>query len=314
MSVLRNHNVAEGFTLGNVQVGPEDLRKSRLIAGSAVARLDNNTAVALGFSEGAKEMERRLTGASAGSFLIASDIAGNPGFAARRGTSMAIRHQFGHTGLTVSTESGDVWQDIQTSSVGSPYRFTTISADQTLGSNWLSVGVSRLDEKDSLLGGRISSVLGGGGGARTTFLDAEARHNFGAGVIATMAARRGWTEFAGGKFQTGAYSFDVTKAGILSGHDSLGFRLAQPLRVEQGGLSMMLPTAYNYLTGATTDTLSEMSLTPSGRELDAELSYGSTLLGGSAWLGGNIYYRRQPGHIASLPDDQGAAIRFSLAF
>jgi hypothetical protein len=227
---------------------------------------------------------------------------------------MAIRHQFGHTGLTVSTESGDVWQDIQTSSVGSPYRFTTISADQTLGSNWLSVGVSRLDEKDSLLGGRISSVLGGGGGARTTFLDAEARHNFGAGVIATMAARRGWTEFAGGKFQTGAYSFDVTKAGILSGHDSLGFRLAQPLRVEQGGLSMMLPTAYNYLTGATTDTLSEMSLTPSGRELDAELSYGSTLLGGSAWLGGNIYYRRQPGHIASLPDDQGAAIRFSLAF
>jgi len=76
----------------------------------------------------------------------------------------------------------------------------------------------------------------------------------------------------------------------------------------------MLPTSYDYLTGAATDTLSEMSLTPSGRELDAELSYGSTLLGGNAWLGGNLYYRRQPGHIASLPYDEGAAIRFSLGF
>jgi hypothetical protein len=259
-------------------------------------------------------MERRLTGASAGSFLIASDIAGNPGFAAKRNSSMAVRHQFGHTGITVSTESGDAWQEIQTSETASPYRFTAIAADQTLGSNWLSVGVSRLDEKDSLLGGRMSAMLGGGGGARTTFIDAEARHNFGAGVIGTIAARHGWTDFAGGKFQTGAYSFDLTKAGILSTHDSLGFRLAQPLRVESGALAMMLPTSYDYMTGVATDTLSRMSLTPSGRELDAELSYGSSLLGGNAWLGGNLYYRRQPGHIASLPDDEGAAVRFSLAF
>ena len=76
----------------------------------------------------------------------------------------------------------------------------------------------------------------------------------------------------------------------------------------------MLPTSYDYLTGAATDTLSTMSLSPSGRELDAELSYGASLLGGNAWLGGNLYLRRQPGNIASLPDDKGAAIRFSLGF
>jgi len=38
------------------------------------------------------------------------------------------------------------------------------------------------------------------------------------------------------------------------------------------------------------------------------------LLGGNAWLGGNLFYRRQPGHIASAPDGKGAAIRFSLGF
>jgi hypothetical protein len=57
-----------------------------------------------------------------------------------------------------------------------------------------------------------------------------------------------------------------------------------------------------------------MSLSPSGREVDAELSYGSSLFDGSAWLGGNVYVRRQPGHIASASNDVGGAIRFSLGF
>jgi hypothetical protein len=173
--------------------------------------------------------------------------------------------------------------------------------------------MSRLIEKQSLLGGRMTTVLGGGG-ASTTFLDAEARHNFGHGWTSTLSARRGWTDFSGGKFQTGAYAFDLAKLGILSDHDAFGFRLAQPLRVEHGGFAMMLPTAYDYASQTATDSLSRMSLTPSGREIDAELSYGSTLLEGNAWLGGNLFYRRQPGHIANAPADAGAAIRFNLSF
>jgi hypothetical protein len=76
----------------------------------------------------------------------------------------------------------------------------------------------------------------------------------------------------------------------------------------------MLPTSYDYATGAATDTLSRLSFTPSGREVDAELSYGSSLLAGNGWVGANLFYRRQPGHIANSPDDVGAAIRFSLGF
>jgi hypothetical protein len=226
---------------------------------------------------------------------------------------MAVRHQFGSVGVTMSGETGDVWQDVKTSATGSPYRFTNIAADHKFGSSWVSVGMSRLEEKQSLLGGRMSNVLGGGG-ASTLFLDAEARHDFGSGWTSTLTARRGWTDFAAGKFQTGAYAFDVAKSGVLSGHDSLGFRVAQPLRVEHGGFAMMLPTSYDYTTLTATDTLSHMSLSPSGREIDGELSYGSWLIGDNGWLGANLFYRRQPGHIASLPDDKGAAIRFSLSF
>ena len=146
------------------------------------------------------------------------------------------------------------------------------------------------------------------------FLDAEARHNFGGGWTSTLTARRGWTDFSGGKFETGAYAFDLAKAGLLSNRDSIGLRFAQPLRVDLGGFAMLLPTSYDYTTGLATDTLSTMSLRPSGRELDAELSYGSTLIGGNAWLGGNLFIRRQPGNIASMPMDTGAALRFSLGF
>jgi hypothetical protein len=313
MTVRERHDLADGYSVERMGIGPEDLRKSRLIAGSAVARLDKKTAVALGFSEGAKAMERRLTGATAGAFLIANDVAGNPGFAAKRGNSMAIRHQFGGTGVTFSGETGNVWQEVKTSATGSPYRYASIAVDRSFGSNWLSLGVSRLDEKQSLLGGRMSDTLGGGG-ASTTFLDAEARHSFGRGWSSALTARRGWTDFAGGKFQTGAYAVDVTKLGILSDRDTLGFRLSQPLRVEHGGFAMMLPTTYDYATETATSSLSRMSLAPSGREVDAELSYGSTLLGGTAWLGGNLFYRHQPGHIASAPADAGAAIRFTLGF
>ena len=65
--------------------------------------------------------------------------------------------------------------------------------------------------------------------------------------------RRGWTDFAGGRFQSGAYAFDLAKLGLLNGQDRLGLRLSQPLRIERGGVAMMLPTSYDYATGLATE-------------------------------------------------------------
>ncbi len=294
-------------------IGPEDARKSRLIAGSAIARLDSKTAVALGFSEGAKSIERRLSGAESGAFLIAKDVAGEAGFAAKRDGSLALRRNFGPVGVTLSGETGSVWQEIKTSATGSPYRWASVSVDRNFGKTWLSAGISNLDETQTLLGGRMGGALGGGG-SNSRFLDLEARRDLGNGWSASLAGRRGWTDFAGGRFQTGAYSFDLSKFGILGGSDRLGFRIAQPLRIENGGFALMLPTAYDYSTQTATSSLSRFSLTPSGREVDAELSYGSSIFGDSGWIGGNLFVRRQPGHIARADDDYGAAVRFSLGF
>jgi hypothetical protein len=294
MTVSERHDLA-GYALQSINVGPVDLRRSRLIAGAAIAHLDNRTAVAFGFAEGAKAMERRLTGANAGLFLIAADVGGTPGFSAKRNSSLAVRHEFAGLGVTTSGETGDVWQDIRTSATGSPYRLVTIAIDKSLGRNFLSLGTSRLEEAHSLLGGRLSLLLGGRGGAATTFLDAEACHEFGGGWSTGITARRGWTDFAGGKFQTGAYAFDVSKLGLLSARDSIGLRIAQPLRVEHGGFAMKVPTSWDYVTETATYSATRMSLSPSGRETDGELSYGSSLLRGNGWFGANLFYRPPAG-------------------
>ena len=124
----------------------------------------------------------------------------------------------------------------------------------------------------------------------------------------------GWTQFGGGKLQTDAYAFDLAKSRLFSATDRLGFRVSQPLRVASGGIGMLLPTSYDYSTETATDSWTTYSLTPSGREIDAELSYGSSLLDGNGWLGGNLFMRKDPGHVANAPNDYGAAIRFTLGF
>jgi len=313
MSVAERHDIVRSFGADSTVIGPEDARKSRLVAGEAIARLDRKTAAAFGISEGAKALERRLTHAEAGAFLVARDVAGDPGFSAVRGSSMAVRHDFGPAAVTFSGETGRVWNDVPTDSRGLPYRWTDLAIDKSIGRSWLYAGLGRLDEKDTLLGGRMAGPLGGGASS-TMFLDLEARHDFGSGIAAGVTTRRGWTTFAGGKLQTDAFAFDIGKSHLLNSSDYLGFRLAQPLRVEGGGFGLMLPTSYSYETRLATDSFQTYSLSPSGREVDAELSYGSALWSGNGWLGGNLFARRQPGHIASAANDYGAAMRFTLGF
>jgi len=301
------------YNLDRLGIGPEDARASRLVAGSAIARVDSKTAAAFGIHESAKALERRLTGAETGAFLVAKDVAGNPGFATARGNAMALRREVGKFGFTMSGETGDVWTDVKTSATGSPYRWTGLTVDHALGKTKLSAGVGRLDETQSVLGGRMSEALGGGGSS-SLFLDLEARRGFGSGFSAGITARRGWTDFAGGKFGSSAYAFDLSKLGVLNGRDRLGFRLSQPLRVENGGFRLWLPTSFDYETMTATSSWERYSMSPSGREIDGEFSYATSLLDGNAWLSGNLFLRKDPGHVASADADLGAAVRFSLEF
>lgn len=215
--------------------------------------------------------------------------------------------------MTVSAETGRVSQDSRTNANGAPYRRSAVAVDKTLGRTWLSAGISRLNERDTLLGGRIGAAFGSQG-SNTMFLDFEARRPLGSGWSVSLAARRGWTSFGSGKFQSDAYAVDLTRSGLFSTGDRFGLRVAQPLRIASGGFASLLPTGYDYSTQSATSSLERFSLSPTGREIDGELSYGRSVVGNAGWFGGNLFVRRQPGHVASAPNDVGAAMHFTLGF
>jgi hypothetical protein len=175
-----------------------------------------------------------------------------------------------------------------------------------------------LDEESTVLGGRFDTIFSGKG-ASSNFVDATASYDLGGGWGAFASYRRGWTSLAGsgglvreGVLSTDAWAFDLAKSGAFRAGDKLAFRVMQPLRVRQGGFNLSVPTSYDYatLTAGFEDRF--LSLAPSGRELDFEAAYSRRFLGGD--LGLNAFYRKDPGHIASMKDDVGGAIRYTLGF
>ena len=77
-----------------------------------------------------------------------------------------------------------------------------------------------------------------------------------------------------GRLLTRAWAADVGKDGVFGRRDTIGFRIAQPLRVAHGGLDVTLPTYWDYATLSATElTTQRLNLAPDGRERDYELRY-----------------------------------------
>lgn len=303
-----------GVGLAQQGLSYAESRQARLIAGMALARVSDRTAVAMGFSEGAKALEKRLAGVADAPFMIARDPQAVPGYGSRQGDALAVRHQLGRVGVTLSGESGRMDDAIRSRMQSAGYATSTLTADAAVGRARLSLSASRMREDETVLGGRFDASLGAPG-ATSWFLDSAATVALGGGWQGTARYRRGWTGFGSddaGRLSTDAFAFDLSKAGLFRGGDRFGLRVSQPLRVRSGGLGVMLPVAYDYATQGTEFALTRINLAPEGREIDLEASYSLPAAGG--WLGANAFLRRQPGHIRAADSDLGAAIQFSLGF
>ena len=192
----------QGFALEQMGIGPDDARKARLVAGSAVARLDQQ-------DSGRIRLRRRRQGdGAAPEWCDARRVPDRQGHRRRsglfrraqqqpRGPPPVRRHRRDPVGRNGQRMAGG--QD-ERDRLALPLH--SVAVDRSFGRNWLSSGISRLEEKQTLLGGRMTDMLGGGGATRL-FLDADARHDFGGGWRTELMARRGWTDFAAGKFESG---------------------------------------------------------------------------------------------------------------
>jgi subtilisin family serine protease len=298
-----------------------DARAARAIAGMVTQRVGTRTAVAFGFAEGSSALTANLVGAAEPAFLVAGETMG---FAAQPRSAGAVRHDLGGIGITAGIESGNVVtrDPLLLGSPASyrraPYEKVTIALDRRFGALGTTLVATSLAEQDTLLGARFDGGLGAAR-ATTRFVDASARWSLGGGWSLGGSARRGWTDaalrggFSGkGALVTTAYAVDIGKDGVFGG-DSIGLRLAQPLRVVRGGIDYLLPTNYDYATRSVDAyTAQFLNLAPTGREIVVEGRYRILTPGGD--LQTNLFWRRDPGNVAAQPDDYGLALRYGIGF
>jgi hypothetical protein len=297
----------------------EDARQARMVAGMALSRLSPRTAVAFGFSESGRTLQQRLTGHEQNAFLVARDPLARNGFFADAGSAMGVRQRLGPVGLTLTNERGRVYQPGLVRSGEDPrYSISAATLDRRFGRALVSVGATRLDEDETMLGSRFGAAFASGG-ASSNFLDGSLSYDLGRGWSAFGSYRRGWTRMAGtgalveeGRLSTDAWAFDLARHGAFRAGDKLALRVMQPLRVRSGGFDLSVPTTYDYSTGAVGYEQRPFSLAPTGREIDLELAYGVRAWGGQ--LGANMFLRTEPGHIEAADNDVGAAIRYTLGF
>ncbi|MBB6426409.1 S8 family peptidase [Sphingopyxis sp. JAI128] len=303
-----------------------DAQRARTLAASVMTRIDARTRFGFAAGRGTGGLLAGERGENGHAMLIGDAAHAGLGFAASPGAGALVRYnivknQYVNIYAEQGWVSGSRWQDDPLlryrSRRDGRYQRVGAAWDARLGPVRAALGASWLRESDSLLGARLGPVFGAGG-ATSLVGDASFGVGVGRGWNLSGAWRQMWTRsdrgglVAGGSLWSSAFSFDVARASLFRSGDHAALRFAQPLRVARGGLDLMLPVGHDYASGRTDFGHRTYNLAPTGRELVAEASYALPLFGGEFIA--NTWWRRDPGHIAAMPDDKGAALRFTRGF
>lgn len=316
----------EAPRLAQLRLAQEDAEQARVLAARVTTKIAPKWQLGFAYRDGADGLAAQLQGQDRAAFLIAPFAGASDAGMARSDTAFALRRSLGQWGVTVAAETGEwmsgasVRQMAQQHArrIGGGTASYGVTFDRRFGNLAASLGVSRLAEDETLLGARFHDAFALAG-ADTTFVDARAGWNFASGWHFGGALRQGWSAARdgglvteGSRLESRAWSLDLTRRGVFGLDDSLGFRVSQPLRVENGGINFQLPTAWDYASQSASSEMQSLGLAPKGRETVGELAWQGGLFGGHA--SASVFYRRDPGHYAMLSDDLGGALRWSARF
>ncbi len=182
----------------------------------------------------------------------------------------------------------------------------------------LSLQAGWMSEANGVLGSRPNGAFGElGTGTILTGLSASRRlsgswtvlGSVHAGVHRTGSRRQGIVRGVSG-LRSSAFAVGVVGQDVARGGDRLAIRLSQPLRVEAGQAQL------RWVSGRSPDgrvklEQADLSLEPSGRQLDLEVAYSRPWAGGRAQMA--AIASRDAGHVGSEQDISIVA-RFSRRF
>ena len=281
---------------------------ARLLAASAIIKIAAGSSMAFALGTDSSTLRAHLAQPKANGFMLSDNATGRLGFDVRNLSSTVFEQRYGGWTISVSGERGSVRSSEHLRSAAG-YALIGLSVDRRVALGRLRLGVSRVVESRTVLGGWINSTFAKPG-SQTWIADAEIEQSLGRGWSLGGEFRLGHTVFANGQFDTSAFSFDVAKADAFGQGNILAIRLSQPPRVNRGSVGIVLPVSWDYVSHESTDAMRQLALTPSGRELIIEAGYSLDFPNG--WLSLNAYGRRNPGHVKQSGEDLGMAIRAEL--
>ncbi|WP_343613866.1 S8 family peptidase [Novosphingobium sp.] len=309
-----------------MRLTPGDSNAARVLAARVVAHLTPGATLAMAFAQGSDGLTAQLQGQSRPAFLIATNPLEDTGFVRTGQSALAVRHQLGAWGLTVSAENGRTQLSTPWHQGAIPAALQkrdnatrlAMAVDRRFGTVETSFGASWMSEDHTLLGARLADTFGAQG-ADSLFLDSSLGWRPEGGWYLGAAWRQAFTHARGGtligsgsRLTSYGWALDAGMINALMWGDSLSLRVSQPLRVARGGVNLYLPDSYDYATQESLWSMHRLNLAPTGREIAAELAWHAPMFRGDGSI--SVFWRKEPGNYAGMPDDSGMAWSWRKGF
>ncbi len=286
-------------------------------------RISEATEVTLAQGEGAgSRFGLYGAGAPVGAGMVAAgdmayigmaDTGGNASLSTRLGDGLEFRLGSGGTEAPLGPRPADGPEDAA----------VYVAEMSHLAESGMRFGVQfgRLIEQDGLLLAGGDGGFSLGGSATTDFVSAfgvlpltGTVDLFGSYTTGQSDAGSLSTDLIGGfsGVHSEAASIGVAAHDLFHGSDRLSITVTQPLRVTDGTATVTAPQSRT-LEGTVNFQQETVGLAPSGRETDAEISYGLTL-GPQEELDFSFVTRFEPDHVQGAGPEFSAGLRYRLSF
>ena len=156
-----------------------------------------------------------------------------------------------------------------------------IEYSKEIGSSKIGLFSGNINEKNGLLESSIEGAFAINSSTNTTFIGSTAygwlndewSYNalYTSGFSNYKIQNYGLIENINNTVSS-AFSFDVSKPLGLTNNDSIHFGISQPMRIESGNMSMLVPELYSY-DGTLNYSSNNIKISPSGRQIDFIIGY-----------------------------------------